>query len=443
VKTSIGSIRRQELEKAAYETACELGFKAMTLKSVAKHAGVSKGVIHHYFQSKDELINGMERHTNRLYAKIARERLKTARSASERIWAIVESNLVEGYTPNVVPSYLPVLVAGIHFEKLLRTYNAIDTRGRSNILYALKSLKATNELATSYTIWSMLEGAWVLSESQSQITRAALLQSIADYLKRIPGFDISVVDLREKSKSSDVQRTGRVALSTIRRMELEKAALEILYESGFRELTVQRVAERAQLSKGVVHHYFLSKDDLVAGALRHEFRQFGLAVAGLLARTSSPGERLWLVITAQLGDQYLQLSYLRWYMNSIEAGFRSEGITQVYDIAERRGRSNIAAALKELMPAAEARTTALVLWSMIEGSCYMMFSDRTITRKDVLLGIARYLTSSIPKFDSSVIVIDGVRADDRSSRSEATKSIALEDIREADAKCWSMSAIGS
>jgi TetR/AcrR family transcriptional regulator, transcriptional repressor of bet genes len=440
VKTSIGSIRRQELEKAAYDTISQRGFKGMTLEEVAKCAGVSKGVIHHYFPSKEELVNGMVRYANRLYAEVARDRLKAARSASERIWAIVESNLAEAYYESkLVNGYPSELVAGIHFEKLLRTHNAIDNRGRANLMFALRSLEFADARVVSHTIWNLVEGAWILPASESHLTKSVILKVIADYLGRIPGFDASVLKFQETPQNRAMPGQGKVAIRTIRRMELEKAALDTLYESGFRELTVQRIADKAQLSKGVVHHYFLNKDDLVAGALRHEFREFGLAVTRLLEKTSSPSERLWLVITAQLGDQYLQFSYLRWYMNSIEAGFRSESITQVYDIAEQRGRSNIAFALKQLMPAEDARKTTLALWSMIEGACYVMFSDRTITRKDVLLGIARYLTSSIPAFDSSVIEISGKRIPAKfglSAQPRMTRTIEPEEICKATIEVW-------
>jgi TetR/AcrR family transcriptional repressor of bet genes len=427
---SKSKLSQRELERTVYETAYELGLDGVTLEKVSERAGISKGVTHHYFPNKEDLYLALVRQANRHYFDMVRWRMKSARSASHRLWCVIESHLSPGFfEPQFVRAYLPLLVGGVHDPRILRVYDAINARGRASVKAILRTwLEPEDAVAASYTIWSLLEGAWILPASQTHLTRSLILRIIADYLRRIPAFDQSVINFQEMSQSS-VPREGKVAIRTIRRAELEKAALLTIYEIGFRDMTVQHVAEKAQLSKGVVHHYFLSKDDLVAGAIRHEFREFGHSVARLLEKTSNPSERLWIIINSQLADQYLHFSYLRWYLNSIEAGFRNKGISQVYDIAERRGRSNIAAALKELMPAAEARKTTLVLWSMIEGSCYMMFSDQTITRKQVLLEIARYLISNIPAFDSSVVIIEGARANGK--RAGAVQSIEREKIYKA------------
>ena len=434
---SISNLRRHELEKATYEVVDLVGVRQLTIQRVAAHAGVSKGIAHHYFQNKDELLFAAVRHAHRLFDEYFIGPLRSTTSPSERLWVIIDIQLSEEFLSfNYLRTYLSVLEAGFFNKKIRNIYSITDRRGRSNLAFALRSLMHGKEVqSVASTIWSFIEGAWLLLPGWSETTRSEILSAIKLYLiSSVPGFDASVTHRLKAVAPRAEQKTTRLPTSTIRRMELERAALDILYENGFRELTVQRVAEKAQLSKGVVHHYFLSKDDLVAGALRHEFREFGTAVAQLLRKASTPSERLWIVITTQLADQYLQFSYLRWSLNSLEAGFRSKGISQVYDIAERRGRSNIAAALKGLMPAAAARKTTLVLWSMIEGSCYLLFSDRSITRKDVLLELANYLTSGIPAFDSSVAVIDGARDQKEvilSARLKTAKSIELENIQRA------------
>lgn len=408
--SSISSIRRRELEKATYELIDIEGVRPITIERVAAHAGVSKGVAHHYFQNKDELFFAAVRYANRLFAKNFLDVLRSATSPSERLWIIIDAQLSEEFlTVNYLRTYLSVLEAGFRNQKIRDIYCITDRRGRSNIAFGLRSLMNGKEVqSVASTIWSFIEGAWLLLPGWSEITRNEILSAIMGYLVNcVPGFDPSVASKIKSAEPKLEPKTARVPTSTIRRMELEQAALDILYEDGLRELTLQRVGERAQLSKGVVHHYFLSKDDLVAGAMRHEYRAFGLAVTQLLRKTKSPSERVWTLITAQLADSYLQLNSLHWYLNSQEAGFRNPGIARIYDITERRGRSNIAFALKQLMPAADARRMTWSLWSMIEGACFLMFSDRAIKRKDVLNGIAHYLASSIPAFDSSVVTIDG------------------------------------
>jgi hypothetical protein len=64
-RIDITKIRRSELEQAAYEVAVEFGLRGSTIEGVAKHAGVSKGLIHRYFWDKDELLMGSVRYGNR------------------------------------------------------------------------------------------------------------------------------------------------------------------------------------------------------------------------------------------------------------------------------------------------------------------------------------------------------------------------------------------
>ncbi len=363
------------------------------------------------FEQKDQLVYAAVRYANRLFAHDFLKLLNDTSSPSERLWTIIDAQLSEEFlTFNYLRIYLGVLEAAFLKNEIAHIYDVSDRRGRSNIAFALRCLADARDVhRVTTTIWSFIEGAWLVLPGWPQVTRSEILSAIKEYLVDcVPGFDASVVSNVKSAAPKLERKTARVPTGTIRRLELEKAALDILYKSGLRELTVQRVAEKAQLSKGMVHHYFRSKDDLVAGALRHEFRKFGLAVVQLLRKTSTPSERLWTTITSQLADQYLQFNYLRWYLNSLEMGFRNQDIMQIYSIAERRGRSNIAFALKQFIPAPDARQMTWTLWSMIEGACYVMFSDRTIKRKDVLLGIADYLASSVPAFDSPVTMIDGM-----------------------------------
>ena len=55
-RLSIEQLRRQELARAAYEILQEEGIAGTTLAKVAERAGMSKGIVLHYFKGKDELL---------------------------------------------------------------------------------------------------------------------------------------------------------------------------------------------------------------------------------------------------------------------------------------------------------------------------------------------------------------------------------------------------
>src|ERR671924_401824 len=81
--------RREELRRAAYETAGKHGFQALTIAGIARRAGISKGIVHHYFHDKQDLIEQTVRFAHAEYRKEVVDRLRKASTPSERLWSIV------------------------------------------------------------------------------------------------------------------------------------------------------------------------------------------------------------------------------------------------------------------------------------------------------------------------------------------------------------------
>lgn len=59
--------RRQEISGIAARLIAAGGMEAATIREIARSSGYSKGVIEHYFDNKDELINGAVEWTNQRY----------------------------------------------------------------------------------------------------------------------------------------------------------------------------------------------------------------------------------------------------------------------------------------------------------------------------------------------------------------------------------------
>src|SRR5688572_17313023 len=87
---SLQRVRRLELQKAAYEVARKQGFHSITVEQIARHAGTSKGIVHHYFKNKKQLIEHAVRYSHLVYRKAIVSRLKKAKTPSERLWSIID-----------------------------------------------------------------------------------------------------------------------------------------------------------------------------------------------------------------------------------------------------------------------------------------------------------------------------------------------------------------
>jgi AcrR family transcriptional regulator len=52
----IAAIRRRQIVRAAFEIIAEKGYYNFTMMDIAKRAGVSSGLIHHYFKDKENML---------------------------------------------------------------------------------------------------------------------------------------------------------------------------------------------------------------------------------------------------------------------------------------------------------------------------------------------------------------------------------------------------
>jgi len=52
----IAGVRKKQITKAAYEVIAEKGYYNFTMMDIAKRAGVSSGLIHHYFRDKENML---------------------------------------------------------------------------------------------------------------------------------------------------------------------------------------------------------------------------------------------------------------------------------------------------------------------------------------------------------------------------------------------------
>jgi AcrR family transcriptional regulator len=93
---------------------------------------------------------------------------------------------------------------------------------------------------------------------------------------------IRVLGLEERRKK---EREGR-------RNAILKAARKLFFEKGFRPVTVESIAKKADLSKGSIYLYFNSKEEVYSQILLSDIDKFYDHVADILQDPSSASEAL-------------------------------------------------------------------------------------------------------------------------------------------------------
>ena len=197
-RKSLMALRRREFQKAAYDVAYAYGFSGLTVERVTREAGTSKGVIHHYFDSKHQLIEYATRYAHGILAKAARRNLTKAKTPSERLWAIIDAN----FLPEILtPPFFRLWFEALDNQRLLYLVAILERRMRSNLIFALKQLgRAKDAGDLGYSIMNMYDGFWALASVEVSLTRDLLLESIAGYVKDlVPSFDMRAVDFLKKN----------------------------------------------------------------------------------------------------------------------------------------------------------------------------------------------------------------------------------------------------
>ncbi|MCX7635035.1 MAG: TetR/AcrR family transcriptional regulator [Syntrophales bacterium] len=77
-----------------------------------------------------------------------------------------------------------------------------------------------------------------------------------------------------------------------RRNLILKSARRLFFEKGFRSVTVESIAKKAELSKGSVYLYFKSKEEIYTQILLEHVEKFHKAVAGLLKEGGDSADNL-------------------------------------------------------------------------------------------------------------------------------------------------------
>ncbi|QDG79285.1 transcriptional regulator BetI [Labrenzia sp. PHM005] len=185
-KVGMEEERRRSLINATVDAIHERGYSDVTMAQIAKRAGVSGGLVHHYFGSKDQLLAATMRHLLTELNREIRSGLAAATTPRARISAIIAGNFaVDQFQPAVIAAWLAFYVQSrttMSNRRLLKIYAA---RLASNLTYNLRAFLPQEEarrLAEGTA--SMIDGVWIRQAlSDSKTDRQAAIAMVEDYVE--------------------------------------------------------------------------------------------------------------------------------------------------------------------------------------------------------------------------------------------------------------------
>jgi TetR/AcrR family transcriptional repressor of bet genes len=192
------------------------------------------------------------------------------------------------------------------------------------------------------------------------------------------------------------------SLTKIRRLELQKAAYEVAYKVGLNNTTVEQVARHAGASKGMVHTYFDSKHQLLEYAMRYAYGILGRAARAKLKKAKTPSGRVWAIVEANFLPEILTPQFFRLWFEAVD----NKRLSYVLGVFDRRMRSNMLYALKQLAVAGDEGELAYSIMNFYDGLWVLASTDRSLTREIALAMIAEYINDLIPEFDLGKVRLD-------------------------------------
>lgn len=140
-KVGMEPVRRKALVDAAMRVIGDHGSLTVTMSEIAKQAGVSPALAHHYFGSKEQLLIETVRHHLRRLRDSTVTALQAARTPREKLSAVIHVSFhADQFAPETIAAWLAFYAEAQRSEETRRFLVIYARRLRSNLLANLKAL---------------------------------------------------------------------------------------------------------------------------------------------------------------------------------------------------------------------------------------------------------------------------------------------------------------
>jgi betaine-aldehyde dehydrogenase len=193
--------RRSQLIEVTIDSLAEVGYVGTTLARIAGRAGVSPGLVSHYFGDKDGLLDAAFRSLARRVGDQVRARLRNIATPRARIQAIIDANLApEEFDRRTGTAWLAFWGQVLQVPSLRRVQSVYQGRTLTNLKSSLKKLVPSEEAQSlAAMIAAMIDGVWLRAalsgwqEADSASARALLTEFVD---RRLSGGRVSPDDDR-------------------------------------------------------------------------------------------------------------------------------------------------------------------------------------------------------------------------------------------------------
>ena len=189
-KVGMQPIRRKQLIHATLAAVDQVGMSDASISMIARLAGVSNGIIAHYFQDKNGLLEATMRHLMKALNQAVRIRREALADDSPRahLKAIIEGNFDDSQVNGpAMKTWLAFWAFSMHQPSLHRLQRINDHRLYSNLCCEFRRVLPKEQARSAARGMSaLIDGLWLrgaLASNEFDIEQA--LQLAYDYLDHL------------------------------------------------------------------------------------------------------------------------------------------------------------------------------------------------------------------------------------------------------------------
>lgn len=155
--------RRKALIHAAIEMIGEQGSLDVSVKEIAKQAGMSSALAFHYFGGKDEMIIETMRHLLREFSTSVVNRLNLSGEALERLDALICASFSEDqFERKTVAAWLVFYLKAYSSPQAARLLSVYTSRLKSNLVFAFKQVLPEDEAVEAANgLGALIDGLYI------------------------------------------------------------------------------------------------------------------------------------------------------------------------------------------------------------------------------------------------------------------------------------------
>ena len=194
----IAIFRKRQITRAAYEIIAEKGYNNFTMMDIAKRAGVSSGLIHHYFKDKENMLVTLLREMQQNIRQSLEQSIETVADPREKLGIFMDQafGLVENEKEYIYVTF--DFLTQIKFnERMQRILSKLYRGYRETIVMILREGKAKgifNEVDEHY-VATVFVSILLGFEQQYIIDSTAFFYR--EYTSRIKSYIFDMVILKK------------------------------------------------------------------------------------------------------------------------------------------------------------------------------------------------------------------------------------------------------